>query len=90
MDHVYWNLLLAYPLISLALQDGLGMLLFQSRRRRRAAQSPLHKGLNLMLLWAGFAFIAEPMSSAQGLHTSLRETCRSNLGLPPLMLQEEQ
>ena len=77
MDTAYWNLLLAYPLVSLAVQDAMGMLFFASRR----ATTRLHKIMNLWLLWAGFWWVAGPMSVAQGLHTSLRAVCRANLGL---------
>ena len=79
IDHAYWNLLFVYPLVSLALQDFMGTVVFASRRR---ATTLLHKLANMVLLWTGFLFITEPMSAAQGLHSSLRHVCRANLGLP--------
>ena len=93
VDHAYWNLLLAYPLISFAIQDAIGALVSRGKRRNETINTDavattdkpyimLQRMLNLALLWIGFLWIADPMSRAQGLNSSLEKVCRSNLGLP--------
>ena len=94
VDHAYWNLLLAYPLISFAIQDAISALVSPGKRCSETINTEdavatndnpyimLQRMLNLALLWIGFLWIADPMSRAQGLNSSLEKVCRSNLGLP--------
>ena len=77
LDWVYWRILFVYPVLSILLQDVvIGDWIFGTRK----PQAWIHHGVNLVLLWMGFAYVAEPMSTAHGLPVSLRDVCVTNLG----------
>jgi hypothetical protein len=92
IDYVYWNLLFAYPLTSLLIQDvvidGSSQTQTQTQPRERKPSPSLYQRVaNFGLLWIGFCMVGEPMSSAHGLHSSLTAVCRANVGLPQLAVE---
>jgi hypothetical protein len=88
IDYLYWNLLFAYPLTSLLIQDVVIDGSSQTQPRERKPPSLYQRVANFALLWIGFCMVGEPMSSANGLPTSLTAVCRANLGLLPQLAVE--